>query len=140
MPELPEVETVKNELEPHVTGRSISHIALLWEGILRQPSPAEFHRRTAGQRVAGLYRRGKYLVWELADEAFLIMHLRMTGTLLYDPPEGTPYERVRFVLDPGQLANVLGAEAQKSLMDGARFGLDLHDRLAGKCVGGNEPC
>jgi formamidopyrimidine-DNA glycosylase len=54
-----------------------------------------------GRRVEGLGRRGKYLVWELEDEAFLLMHLRMTGTLLYDPPPGTPYERVRWVLDDG---------------------------------------
>jgi len=54
-----------------------------------------------GRRVDALRRRGKYLVWELEDEAFLLMHLRMTGTLLYDPPPGTPYERVRWVLDDG---------------------------------------
>jgi formamidopyrimidine-DNA glycosylase len=51
--------------------------------------------------VARLARRGKYLVWELDDDAFLLMHLRMTGTLLYDPPPGTPYERVRWELDDG---------------------------------------
>ena len=48
-----------------------------------------------------LGRRGKYLVWEFEDEAFLLMHLRMTGTLLYDPPPGAPYKRVRWVLDDG---------------------------------------
>ena len=41
-------------------------------------------------RASGSARRGKYLVWELEDEVFLLMHLRMTGTLLYDPPPGTP--------------------------------------------------
>ncbi|MGZ6674568.1 MAG: bifunctional DNA-formamidopyrimidine glycosylase/DNA-(apurinic or apyrimidinic site) lyase, partial [Solirubrobacteraceae bacterium] len=54
-----------------------------------------------GRRVDALRRRGKYLVWELEDEAFLLMHLRMTGTLLYDAPPGTAYERVRWVLDDG---------------------------------------
>jgi formamidopyrimidine-DNA glycosylase len=54
-----------------------------------------------GRRVERLARRGKYLVWELEDDAFLLMHLRMTGTLLYDPPPGTPYERVRWDLDDG---------------------------------------
>jgi formamidopyrimidine-DNA glycosylase len=51
--------------------------------------------------VERLGRRGKYLVWELEDDAFLLMHLRMTGTLLYDPPPDTPYERVRWSLDDG---------------------------------------
>ena len=49
-----------------------------------------------------LGRRGKYLVWELADEVFLLMHLRMTGTLLLDPSDDPPYERVRLVLDGGR--------------------------------------
>ena len=50
-------------------------------------------RRSSTPSRAGassaLRRRGKYLVWELEDEAFLLMHLRMTGTLLYDAPPGT---------------------------------------------------
>ena len=47
-----------------------------------------------GRRVERLSRRGKYLVWELEDDAFLLMHLRMTGTLLLDPPGAPPYVRV----------------------------------------------
>jgi formamidopyrimidine-DNA glycosylase len=54
-----------------------------------------------GRGVQRLARRGKYLAWELEDEAFLLMHLRMTGTLLYDPPRRAPYERVRWTLDDG---------------------------------------
>jgi formamidopyrimidine-DNA glycosylase len=54
-----------------------------------------------GRRVERLARRGKYLVWELQDDAFLLMHLRMTGTVLLDAPESTSYVRVRLVLDDG---------------------------------------
>ena len=42
MPELPEVETIKNELTPHVVGRRITGITLFWEGIVHQPSAEEF--------------------------------------------------------------------------------------------------
>ena len=51
-----------------------------------------------------LGRRGKYLIWEAADEVFLLMHLRMTGTVLYDPPAATTrYIRVRFELSDGHV-------------------------------------
>ena len=61
MPELPEVETVRNELTPFVIGRRITGVTLVWEGIVKQPSPEEFIERLVGQEITGLYRRGKYL-------------------------------------------------------------------------------
>jgi formamidopyrimidine-DNA glycosylase len=64
-------------------------------------APDEVVAALAGRRIEALGRRGKYLVWELAGEAFLLMHLRMTGTLLYDAGGQVPYRRVRFVLDDG---------------------------------------
>ena len=82
MPELPEVETVKNELLSHVVGRSISQVTLLWEGMLRQPAAAEFHHRIAGKKITGLSRRGKYLIFSLQNGASLIVHLKMSGSLL----------------------------------------------------------
>jgi formamidopyrimidine-DNA glycosylase len=54
-----------------------------------------------GRRIERLGRRGKYLVWELSDELFLLMHLRMTGNLLYDPSPDAPYTRVVLELDDG---------------------------------------
>ena len=47
-------------------------------------APDEVVAAVRGRRVERLGRRGKYLVWELQDDVFLLMHLRMTGTLLYD--------------------------------------------------------
>ena len=64
-------------------------------------APAEVEAAVSGRRVERLGRRGKYLVWQLEGDVHLVMHLRMTGTLLLDPPEGTPYARVRFDLDEG---------------------------------------
>jgi formamidopyrimidine-DNA glycosylase len=64
--------------------------------------PAAVVDAVAPRRVARLRRRGKYLVWELEGDVFLLMHLRMTGTLLLDPPDDPAYERVRFVLDGGR--------------------------------------
>jgi formamidopyrimidine-DNA glycosylase len=101
MPELPEVETIRRQLAPLVDGRVLARLEIADPRWCLPLSPEAIVDAVQGRRVERLGRRGKYLVWELADDAFLIMHLRMTGTLLYDPPPGTPYERVRFALDDG---------------------------------------
>jgi formamidopyrimidine-DNA glycosylase len=101
VPELPEVETIRRQLAPLVEGRVLARLQIADPRWCLPLAPEAVVDAVEGRRVARLARRGKYLVWELADEAFLIMHLRMTGTLLYDPPPGTPYERVRFALDDG---------------------------------------
>ena len=54
MPELPEVETVKNELLPHVVGRRIDGVTLVWEGIVKEPSVNEFLSRITGQTILGI--------------------------------------------------------------------------------------
>jgi formamidopyrimidine-DNA glycosylase len=87
MPELPEVETVKNDLLPYVTGQTITGITLNWNGIVKQPSPEEFKKRLIGRKIIGLSRRAKFLLFKLDSEDTLIAHLRMTGSLLVDPPE-----------------------------------------------------
>ncbi len=102
MPELPEVETIKNELRPHVVGRRISSVTLFWEGMLRQPSLVEFYSRIAGQRITGLSRRGKYLIFSLASGELLIVHLRMTGSLLIGKDSSPPeFTRAVLHLDDG---------------------------------------
>ena len=98
MPELPEVETVKNELTPHVTGRKITGINLIWEGIVRQPSAKEFRSRLIGQRISGVTRRGKYLIIILNNDGTLIMHLKMSGSLLIKPASAEPEKFVRAIL------------------------------------------
>jgi formamidopyrimidine-DNA glycosylase len=101
MPELPEVETIRRQLAPVVEGRELTALEIS-DGRWCMPlSPGEMRDAVDGRRVERLGRRGKYLVWELEDEVFLLVHLRMTGTLLIDPPPATPYARVRFVLDGG---------------------------------------
>jgi formamidopyrimidine-DNA glycosylase len=87
MPELPEVETIKNELIPYVVGHQITGVTLLWEGIVRQPSADEFRSRLIGQKITGIERRGKYLIFDLASGEALIVHLKMSGSLLLKPPE-----------------------------------------------------
>jgi formamidopyrimidine-DNA glycosylase len=101
MPELPEVETIRRQLAPHVEGRTLTALEILDPRWCLPLDPQGVRDALEGRRVERLARRGKYLVWELEDDAHLLMHLRMTGTVLLDPPDGTPYVRVRFVLDDG---------------------------------------
>jgi formamidopyrimidine-DNA glycosylase len=82
MPELPEVETIKNELAPCITGRQVTALTLGWEGIVKKLPVAEFRSRLLGQKITGLERRGKYLIFNLSRGEALIIHLKMTGSLL----------------------------------------------------------
>src|SRR5205807_7853163 len=65
--------------------------------------PEDVERELRGERIERIERRGKYLVMELDDERFLVMHLRMTGNFLWVPSDddvpGRPYLRVRLTLD-----------------------------------------
>ena len=103
MPELPEVETIKNELLPHILGRWVSGVTLFWEGIVRQPSVKEFCSRLIGQELTGLARRGKYLIFSLTSGEVLIIHLKMTGSLLLKPAltEADKFVRAVICLDKG---------------------------------------
>jgi formamidopyrimidine-DNA glycosylase len=103
MPELPEVETIRRDLVTRVIGRSFSSVQLLWPRAVRQPSPEEFRRRLAGQRIESLERRGKYLIFHLSIGQALILHLRMSGWLRYASSDTPPemYCRNVFLLDDG---------------------------------------
>ncbi|HLH65422.1 MAG TPA: bifunctional DNA-formamidopyrimidine glycosylase/DNA-(apurinic or apyrimidinic site) lyase [Solirubrobacteraceae bacterium] len=101
MPELPEVETIRRQLAPRLEGRRILGAQILDARWTRPQDPAAVAAGLRGRVIAGLERRGKYLVWRLDDERFLLVHLRMTGTLLVDPPVEPPHTRVRIALEGG---------------------------------------
>jgi formamidopyrimidine-DNA glycosylase len=146
VPELPEVETIRRQLAPLVEGRVVERLEVADPRWCLPLAPEAVLDAVQGRRVHALGRRGKYLVWELEDEAFLLMHLRMTGTLLYDPPPDTPYERVRWVLDDGHELRfcdprrfgtgelALGAPARDAFF-AARLGLEpLDGELTGEAL------
>ncbi len=86
MPELPEVETVRVELAPHVVGRRIV------EGWGFISPTAKFDQAAAatGATVTALGRRGKYLLASLDDDRELVVHLGMTGGLFVRPAVDVP--------------------------------------------------
>jgi formamidopyrimidine-DNA glycosylase len=85
MPELPEVETVRRGLEPHVVGRTIQSVTVR-DSRLRWPIPGEFADYLKGKKIRGVARRGKYLIFDLGGDR-MIVHLGMTGRLLLLDPQ-----------------------------------------------------
>jgi len=101
MPELPEIETIKNELSPRITGEWFTDTIILDQKILAGGSVDELRDGLIGRRIESLARRGKYLILHLSSDTALIMHLRMTGALLLNPSEIDRYARAVFVFGNG---------------------------------------
>jgi len=79
MPELPEVEAVRRELEPVMSGARITGVVLYRDG-LRRPFPENLREELVGQTVLSMDRRGKYLLAPLSSGTTLVMHLGMSGS------------------------------------------------------------
>ena len=102
MPELPEVEIVRRRLWPCLRGLVLAGVEVLDPTVSRQ-SQDELAALLVGRRVAALRRRGKYLIVDLGD-ARLVVHLRMTGRLLFTPEEGERRPRLRLAVRAGDVA------------------------------------
>src|SRR5215207_5740200 len=102
MPEMPEVETIRRHLAPHLEGRVLHTLDVHDERWSRPLAGRELAGAVAGRRVEALDRRGKYLIFALEDEVHLLVHLRMTGTLLLDPAEPPRHGRVTFGFSGGR--------------------------------------
>lgn len=78
VPELPEVENVKNGLKKLILGKIIVDTHVLWSNIIKEPSVFEFQKQIRGQEIIDIKRQGKFLLFILTDYV-LISHLRMEG-------------------------------------------------------------
>jgi formamidopyrimidine-DNA glycosylase len=101
MPELPEVETIKNEIAPYVLDSVITGVTVNDPKIIQKLSVSQFSRAVKGQKVVALERRGKYLMMHLNGGKTLIFHLRMTGSLITNPSETEKYSRAVLHMDNG---------------------------------------
>jgi formamidopyrimidine-DNA glycosylase len=123
MPELPEVETIRRQLAPRVEGWTLRRVRILDPRWSRPRSPRALAGALVGHRIERLERRGKYLVWALDGDLFLVQHLRMSGTLLYDPAADPPHARVRIELGREARANSRGGASHLLVVsDTRRFG------------------
>ena len=104
MPELPEVQTVVNGLEATITGERIASVTL-YRKDLRFPFPPGFVKALEAHTIKAITRRAKYIVMQLSGGTSLLIHLGMTGKLLYLPesPEKTSkHDHVLFTFASGK--------------------------------------
>lgn len=138
MPELPEVEMVRTVLEPQLIGETIADVCVLRDEVVAGISAAEFSRELAGETVAAMTRRGKFLTICFQSGKRAVLHFRMTGILLLTPPTFEPMPHTHLIL---RLAS--GNELQFS--DQRRFGrwwlvsADTEDTVSGIGRLGPEP-
>lgn len=101
MPELPEVETTRLGLLPHVQGRRITKV-IVRDRRLRWPVPVNFSRALAGRTVNDVLRRGKYLLWD-CETGFVLSHLGMSGSLrvVTESQAAEKHDHLDFKLDNG---------------------------------------
>lgn len=103
MPELPEVETVKESLKSRLVGKKIVKANVLWDNIIAYPGKKEFISETADKVIVDIKRRGKFLMFDLEDY-YLLSHLRMEGKYFFkkSSDEINKHEHVIFNLDNGE--------------------------------------
>lgn len=139
MPELPEVETIRRELDKEVVGKRIKKVDV--EGmraIRRHPNKKHFAQKLEGHKITGVERRGKYLILSLDSGDLLVAHLRMSGQLLRAANKDavakhthvvltfTQHGQLRFV-DPrtfGELFVTSPDELTREIPELAELGLD----------------
>ena len=95
MPELPEVETIRRELQAAVRGKKIEGVQILNAKVVRSPAQALFRKGITGRTIRAIHRRAKLLALELSGKKFLTVHLKMTGQFIY--PETSPVKETRVV-------------------------------------------
>lgn len=159
MPELPEVETVRRGLSERLVGRRFDRVAVTGRRTVRRHPPDELAPGLVGREVLAVRRKGKFLAVELDDHSCLVIHLRMSGQLLWTDDPSLPlvaHTHVVVGLDDGSelrfvdprtfgewyLTDEVGPDGLP--LDFARFGPDplvegvspgvLSRRLAGKKV------
>lgn len=102
MPELPEVETVRCQLQEGIAGRTFVNVERIEPAMLRDCTEEEVRRELPGRCVEHVDRLGKFIIAPLhggeGEQAFLTLHLGMTGQLLLDPQGASPHTRFVFRL------------------------------------------
>jgi len=155
MPELPEVESVRRQLEPTLVGRRFERVSIDDPRLVRPYEPAEVAAELEGEHVVAVERRGKYLVFRFESGRVLLIHLRMTGSLLsaasgslpddphrravvnLDDGSDVAYRDVRrfgtwLLLEPGEAEPYLAARVGDEPLDALFTAARLGERLAGR--------
>ena len=125
MPELPEVETIRRQLEPLLIGRAILSFRVMpgAERLLRGRAATDIDAQVRGCIITAVGRRGKYLSLRLDSDQLMVVHLRMTGSLRYRDVEHEDEQFTRAVVR-------LDGNRELRFVDVRKFGtIDLVERL-----------
>ena len=99
MPELPEVETIRRDLEKEVVGKRVKSVeATGMRTIRRHTSKKQFIGKLEGAKITGITRKGKYLLMRLDSGGILVVHLGMSGQLLRAAPKDAPIKHTHVVI------------------------------------------
>jgi formamidopyrimidine-DNA glycosylase len=155
MPELPEVETIRLALEPHVVGRRFERVEIDDPRLVRPFEPTAVAAELTGELVTALERRGKYLIVRFESGRALLIHLRMTGSLRHvrrgsrandshrravvrlDDRSDVTYRDVRrfgtwLLLEPGELEPYLALRVGREPLERGFTARRLGEQLAGR--------
>jgi formamidopyrimidine-DNA glycosylase len=155
MPELPEVETIRLALEPHVVGRRFERVEINDSRLVRPFEPMAVAAELEGEHVVALDRRGKYLIVRFESGRVLLIHLRMTGSLRHaaggalgddphrravvnlDDGSDVAYRDVRrfgtwHLLEPEEVEDYLGRRLGGEPLERSFTARRLAERLAGR--------
>jgi formamidopyrimidine-DNA glycosylase len=155
VPELPEVETIRRKLEPHLVGRRFDRVEIDDSRLVRPFEPQAVAAELDGERVEALDRRGKYLIVRFESGRSLLIHLRMTGSLRHakrgllaedphrravvklDDGSDVAYRDVRrfgtwLLLEPGELEPYLGTKVGREPLGPSFNARHLGERLSNR--------
>jgi formamidopyrimidine-DNA glycosylase len=145
MPELPEVQTIVDDLiKAGVAGHTLQAVEVHWPKSIATPTAQRFQSGLPGDRFASLSRRGKFIVFALESGGFLLVHLRMSGHLHLVPPrqprgkhehvimrlkgafdlrfhDPRKFGRLYWVTDPAEVLGHLGPEPLSTAFTGKRL-------------------
>lgn len=129
MPELPEVETAMRGLEARLVGRTITAF-VQHRADLRFPLPPALPERLVGCRILGFRRRAKYILARMDNDHSLLLHMGMSGRLLFDGKAAGPHEHLTFSFDDGTILRYVDPRRFGMLDLVAEAKLEGHPRLA----------
>lgn len=105
MPELPEVETIRRSLKEKIVGKKIIDVVVLRGKVIKEPGVKAFKEGICGERVKDVLRCAKLLIIKLKENKYLIIHLRISGWLLYGPLNEKA--RISFKISNGKYLNYM---------------------------------
>ena len=103
MPELPEVQSVVDTLcRNNIPGRLITGASVYWFKTVADMDPGDFCKKIKGRTIRQITRRGKYIVFDLSSGLTLMIHLRMTGRLNWEPTDKPRNKHEHVILNLGE--------------------------------------